>query len=103
VIFSPKRGPILTRGRLQHLIAGTLTPVVGGLVWRYLGSSTFYEGSMIGGAAIGVFAFLWEAATPLLAPHFDWPHRFGDWLDACAYLIGTLGVGVTVGLLGAHS
>ncbi len=101
-LYRPKKGPVFTRGRLQHLLAGALGTLAGGLLAKVAGG-TFYDGATAGASIISVFGAAWEAATPVIARHTRWKHPWGDTIDFLSYQAGVWIVALPVGLIGAAS
>lgn len=90
-LFRPKRGPVLTQGRVTHLLGGVLVPIAASQLWGY-------EGLGISGVFV-VAAFGWEAASVQLGKRFKWPHKFGDVIDLIAFVVGWC-AGAVIGLVG---
>lgn len=88
--WRPKPGPVVTRGRLQHLTFAWALTVTGG-AFGYAGL----------GLALGlvVIFWLWEALTPVIWRR-AW-HPWGDVIDFLAFEVGQL-LGAVVVLIGRN-
>ena len=85
--WKPKRGPVLTRGRVAHLVAGALLVSLGGAL-------DGYSGLPIGMVMAVLLGFAWELSTPGLARRFGWDHHEGDVVDLAAYMLGAAVAGI---------
>jgi hypothetical protein len=89
-LWRPKRGPVLTPGRVAHLGIGALVPCLASALGGYEALGWACAGMAVGACA-------WEAITPALGGWMRWTHRYGDVVDLLAFLIG-LACGAGVGL-----
>lgn len=82
-IFHPKGKPILRWSRLLHFLEAALAVSIGGAIWGY-------EGIAWVSFAVIVLGFLWELSNRWTKGF----HRFADYLDFSAFVLGAILTGV---------
>lgn len=96
VVMEPAGG--LLRGHATDLLAGVALPSLFALVFQARGEMGEWVRSLPGKLALTASAaVVWEVIVPL----FD-PRSTADWLDALAYVVGTVVQHVFVGRVSRH-
>lgn len=99
-IYRPKKGPVLTHGRLQHFLFGLVIVFGTGIGGYVAGAPSLMHIAQWGLVFVFFFGLLWEGLTPIISRFTKWTHPFADSWDFFAYFAGGIVAAMCISLGG---